>query len=155
MLEERRMYREEELPSLTIKDKMNYAYLIASQFLTIQKAILNKEFSEREIKEAVQGLVEMIPDSWKDDSWEKDVKKAEKEIIIDHREYWCNVLQSVKSYVDFYGKSPFETVIEYDPSKLFHACVNLLDRRGMITRRSKTEKHLGEKFGNDGYEQDR
>jgi len=146
------MYEEQELPSLTIKDKMNYPYLLAAQFLTIQKAILNREYSEQEKKEAVQGLVDMTPDSWKDEEWQKELKKAEVKTIIDHRQKWCCVLESVEIYMEQWGKSPFETVIEYDPNKLFHSCVNLFDRRGLITRRAKTEKHLGVQFDNDGHE---
>ena len=143
--EERRMY-EHVLPSLTIKDKLNYPYLLAMQFITIQKVILNMEFSQREIKEAVLGLVQMIPDSWKDEDWEKDEKEAEIKTEIDHRRFWCGVKMLPELYVKQYGKSPFETILEYNPNKLFHAAVNLLDRRGLITRRAKVEKHLGEKW---------
>ena len=155
MYEERRMYKEEELPSLTIKDKLNYAYLIATQFLTIQKAILNLEYSDREIKEAVNGLVEMIPDSWKDEGWEADLKKAEIKVTIDNRPNFCGVKPEPQIYKDTYGKEPFTTKIEYDPNKLFHGCVNLFDRRGLITRRAKIEKHLGERFDYDGHEESR
>ena len=154
MLEERRMYEEQELPSLTIKDKMNYPYLLAAQFLTIQKAMLNQEFSERDIKEAILGLVNMIPESWMDEDWETQEKDSIIVDKIDLRMEFCGVKPSIE-YCKENGITIFKEVETFDYYKLFHACVNLLDRRGIITRRAKTEKHLGEQFDNDGHIEDR
>jgi hypothetical protein len=154
MLEERRMYEEQELPSLTIKDKMNYPYLLAAQFLTIQKAMLNQEFSEREIKEAILGLVNMIPESWMDEDWNKQQKDSVIIDKIDVRPTFCGVPPSIE-YCKDNGIIPFEEKETFDYYKLFHACVNLLDRRGIITRRAKIEKHLGERYDNDGHGEDR
>jgi len=62
---------------LTLKDRLNFPYLLANQILTFQKAILNLEFSEREIREAIEGLVHLIPQAWKDEQFGKDMKKAQ------------------------------------------------------------------------------
>ena len=154
MLDERRMYEEQQLPSLTIKDKMNYPYLLAAQFLTIQKAILNREYSEEEINASILGLVSMIPESWMDDDWEKQEKDAKITKKIDIRPVFCGIPTSME-YCKDNGITIYEEEQTFDYYKLFHACVNLLDRRGIITRRAKIEKHLGERFEFDRPREDR
>lgn len=150
MYEERHRYGDRELPTLTIKDKMNFPYLLATQILTFQRAILNVDHSDREINEAINGLVELIPDSWKDKDWDKELEKATIEIKVDNRPSFCGVKCDPKIYKDTYGKEPFTIEKEFNPNKLFHACMNLLDRRGMLGQVTRIEKILGE--GWDGGE---
>jgi len=154
MLDERRMYEEQELPSLTIRDKMNFPYLLAAQFLTIQKILLNPESSEEDKNASILGLVNMIPESWQDEKWEEQEKAARVIEQIDVRPESCGVPANME-YCKENGIIIYKEYETYDYYKLFHACVNLLDRRGLITRRAKIEKHLGEKIDNDGHKQDR
>lgn len=136
---------EEELPSLNIKDKVNYPYLLASQILTYQKATLNLDFSDREIKEAIEGFVQMIPDSWKDEDWDKALKKSEIKESIDVRPEFCGVKPSLE-YCKENGITAFIEKKTFDSMKLFHACINLLDRRGLISKVSRVEKVLGDEW---------
>jgi len=41
---------------------------------------------------------------------------------------------------------PFKEVTTFDYYDLFQACINLLDRRGLTSRRTFTEKMLGKPF---------
>lgn len=52
------MTEKEQLPNLTVRDKLNVPYLLATQILTFRKAILNAgEHSKEEIEEAPRDLV--------------------------------------------------------------------------------------------------
>lgn len=148
------MSEKDELPSLTIKDKVNFPYILANQMLTFQKAILNQEFSEREIREAVNGFVELIPDSWKDEDWKSDLEKAKVIEKKDVRPVVAGTIRMSKEVCSRLGIPVFNEEETYDSYKLFHSCVNLLDRRGMISKVTKIDKVLGERFG-DGYKEDR
>lgn len=133
------MSYKEEIVSLTIRDRMNFPYLLANQVLTIQKSILNQEFSEREIQEAVNGLVQMVPDSWKDEEWYDALDKALVKRIIDVRPDFCGVTATEK-WCKEYGIVAFIEEDEFDSYRLFHAVICLLDRRGLISRQTFTEK---------------
>lgn len=135
---------------LTIKDRLNFPYLIARQIITYQQAILNTEHSDREIQEAINGLVELIPDSWKDNKWKDELKQAE---VIENKDLRPVVAGNVRMNEEVckeLGIPAFKEEKTCDPNKLFHACMNLLDRRGLITKISRTEKVLGEEW--DGSE---
>ena len=135
---------------LTIKDKVNFPYLVARQIITYQQAILNMEHSDKEIREAINGLVELIPDAWKDDKWSEDLEAAKIEIVIDNRPSWCGFKLEPGPDGKIYGKDAYTKETKFVPNKLFHACVNLLYRRGLISKVSRTEKVLGDEW--DGAE---
>ena len=118
---------------LTLKDRLNFPYLLANQILTFQKAILNMEFSEREIREAIEGFVHLIPENWKDDKWNKAVEKATIKQKVDLRPDFCGVKPSPE-YCDENGITAFKEINTFDYYKMFQACINLLDRKKMLSR---------------------
>jgi len=136
----------QELPTLTIKDKLNFPYLIATQILTFQKSLLNTAYSDKEVREAVQGLVELIPDGWKDKDWKKDVKAAVEVTMIDRRPLVAGRLRVSEEVCKELGIPAFEKTESTEPYKLFHACINLLNRRGLISQVARTEKIDGKPF---------
>jgi hypothetical protein len=119
------MSRGEFEAQLTLKDRLNFPYLLANQILTFQKAILNMEYSEREIKEAIEGFVHLIPENWKDDKWKKEIGAAETVEKVDNRKEWCG--RKI-------GKPKIEEHKTFDYYKMFQACINLLDRKKMLSR---------------------
>lgn len=133
---------ETEIPNLTIRDKLNAPYLLASQILTVQKAVLNTEFSKEEIKEAVMGLLALIPDTWKDKEFEDELEKAKVTIKIDVRPMWCGVRGSLE-YCKKAGIEPYKYKTSFDSFKVFHACINLLQRRGLMSEVTRIEKTEG------------
>lgn len=110
---------------LTLKDRLNFPYLLANQILTFQKAILNLEYSEREIKEAIEGFVHLIPENWKDDKWKEELKDAKVIEEVDMRKDWCG--RKI-------GKPKIEQRETFNYYKMFQACINLLDRKKMLSR---------------------
>lgn len=135
---------EKEMQTLTIKDKVNMSYLLARQIITFQQAILMPN-SEKDIKEAINGLVEMIPDAWKDKEWNEEIEKAKEVKKIDNRPFWCGT----RIRAD-YCTEPYIYKTQYDANKLFHCVINLLFRRGLLSQVNRIEKVLGE--GWDGEE---
>lgn len=130
---------------LTLKDRLNMPYLLANQILTFQKSLLvtgADAESQREIIEAIKGFVNMIPDSWKDDTFNKDIADATKKRKTDLRPEWCGL----KATEMFCQKHGITSVIEEDIEdwyKQFQAVMNLLDRRGMLTKSQVIEQLEG------------
>lgn len=137
---------ETPIPNLTIRDKLNVPYLLATQILTIQKAMLDTSvYSEREIREAVNGLVALIPDSWKDTDFEDELKNAKITLKIDQRPKFCGLSANLKTCKEL-GIEPFKSVDTVDSYKLFHATINLLHRRGLLSQVTRIEKVEGVEF---------
>lgn len=140
---------EEIEAELTLRDRINYTYLLAEQIVTFQKAILNMDLSEDEINEAIDGLVNMIPKSWRDSKFRRDIRKATSKTKIDVRPTFCGLKASVKYCIDN-GIAVFVEQEERDYKKLFQACINLFDRRKLLTKRVYTEIMTGRRFKGKG-----
>lgn len=128
--------------NLTIRDKINFPFLLAEQITTFQKAILNIEYSRREIEESIQGMVAMIPTRWEDEDYQKDKKGAVKIFTIDNRPSFAGV-RSSKEYCKARGIKLTRKETRPDYFKLLHAVIDLLDRRGMLSKREFTEQTTG------------
>jgi len=130
---------------LSLKDRINFPYLLANQILTVQKSILVADTSiasNREIREAIKCLVHLIPNSWKDKAFEKDLKKAEITEQIDMRPHFCGLSASVK-FCEELGLTPYKEKVSFDYYKVFQACIDLLQRKQMLTKIQRVEKLEG------------
>lgn len=134
---------------LTLRDRINFTYLIAQQIITFQQAILNMDLSEQEINEAIEGLLNMIPKSWKDSKFKRAVRKATTTINLDVRPTYCGLKASYKFCIDN-GIVPTIKQEEKDYYALFQACIDLFDRRGLLSRRVYTEIFTGRRFKGKG-----
>jgi hypothetical protein len=126
----------------TIKDRINHPYILANQILTIQKAILNLENSTQITQEAVEGLIHIIPNLWKDEQYENELDDAYKEEDVDIRPQFCGN----KASFAFCQKHKLETTKKrktLEHWKGLQTCINLLDRRGMISKRAYKEIMTG------------
>lgn len=134
------MSNESELiAALTLKDKLNTPYLLGNQILTIQKAILSDGNSKESVREAIEGLADLIPVAWEDDQFKDDLKKA---IVIERRDVRPIVAGNVRAGEEIckkLGLPIFEETETFDSHKKLHAVVNLLNRRGLYSREEKTE----------------
>lgn len=130
---------------LTFRDRINYTFLLAQQIMTFQKAILNMDLSEDEINEAIEGLLRMVPKSWKDKKFNKAVKKATKKVQVDVRPSYCGVKASVKFCIDN-GFAVSVEQEERDYYAVFQACIDLFDRRGMLSKKVYWEIFTGRRF---------
>ena len=122
------------LPNLTIKDKINFPFILGNAILKFHEAIIKAEGfqSEQETREAALVLFNSIPDSWRlsDEQFDKDLKKAVIKTKEDARPIYCGKRV---------GKPRYKTVEVIDPYKVYHACLNVMDRRGLLSKSAKEE----------------
>lgn len=123
---------------LTIRDRINYPYLLANQIITIQRVLLNEE-AAKEVIDSVEALVHQIPDLYKDEAFEKEVEAAILQIKKDIRPKFGGKTLDDKTCEEL-GIPKTEEVTEKDPWAMLQAVINLLQRRSMLTRRSFVEK---------------
>ena len=123
---------------LTIRDRINYPYILANQILTIQRVLLNEE-AAKEVIDSVEALVHQIPDMYKDDSFTEEMEKAVLKIDKDVRPKFGGITIDDESCVEM-GIPTTEEVLEKDPWAILQAVFNLLQRRSMLTRRNFVEK---------------
>lgn len=128
-------------PSLTLRDRINFPYLVAKQLLIIQEFNVT-QFAEKELIDAVRGFVASIPDSIKDDAFKKDEKGATITYYKDVRPSWCGELASFELCKELKLKS-VEITVTLNPYKMLQAIINLLDRKNMIIRKQFIEKFTG------------
>lgn len=127
---------------LKLRDRLNYTYLLSQQIFTYQKAVLNMDLSEDEVGEAIEGLINMIPEAWRDKEFEDDIKGALQKTNVDVRPSYCGIKASVKFCIDN-GIAVTVESEERDYHALFKACVDLFQRRGMLSKRTYIEIMLG------------
>ena len=129
---------------LTLKDRLNYPYYIGDAILTRNRTIVAiEQYSQQQTVEATKNLRGLIPSSWEDEEFKKDVKEAKVKSREDIRPL---VAGNIRLSVQMCEKLGIPTVKEeetFDDEKLQRACINLLDRRGLTARRSFTEKMTG------------
>jgi hypothetical protein len=129
---------------LTIREKLPYHFLLATMILTFQKAILNIEYSSEELREAVEGFVNMIPFTWRDEQFEEDMQNAQIYLFQDQRPAFCGVVATEQICEDLHI-DPYVYVLTFDYFKVFNAVVNLLNRRHMLLKPVYKEIFTGHK----------
>lgn len=119
--------------SLTIGDKINYPFIIANILLKIQEVLIKPEGmqSEQQVRESVLTLYNSIPSSWytEDNQFTDDIEKAVIVTKVDTRVLWCGV--RCGSLEDHPPRE--ETTVA--PYRMYHACIDLLDRRGTLSKK--------------------
>ena len=130
----------EQEAQLTLKDRMNFPYLLANQVLTFQKTIQNLDFSEPQIQEAIKGFVHLIPKSWKDKEFNNALTKAKKEKQIDVRPLVAGRTRVSLQVCRELGIEAFKNKEIVDYYAVFQACMDLLDRRKMLSKIMRIEE---------------
>lgn len=118
---------------LTMRDRLPYHFILTQMILTFQKAILNIQYSAEELREAVEGFVNHIPILWRDEQFNKDLKKAQMLVYEDLRPVFCGI-PADKEYCEKNGIPVERLVRTFDYFKVFNAVVNLLNRRHMLLK---------------------
>jgi hypothetical protein len=129
---------------LTLRDRLPMNFILTNALITIQKSILNIQYSSEEIKEAVQGFVAMIPDDLKDDGFNEEIEKAKSYIIEDLRPAFCGMPAS-DEYCKRKGIVTVRYIETFDYFKVLHACFNLLMRKEMLLKTQPKEIMTGKK----------
>ena len=137
---------------LTIRDRINYPYILANQILTIQRVLLIEE-AAKEVIDSVEALVHQIPDLYKDDAFRKDMAAATLKIKKDVRPKFGGIALDDETCKEM-GVPTIEEIEESDPWAILQAVFNLLQRRSMLTRRSFVEKIVLKPFDDTEYDEE-
>ena len=127
---------------LTIRDRLPINLILTNAVITIQKSILNIEYSAEEIKEAVQGFVAMIPEDLYDQQFINEIRAAKQLIPVDVRPVFCENKVSAE-WCQSRGLPVIKYIETFDYFKVFHACFNLLQRRNMLLKMQPKEIATG------------
>ena len=100
-------------------EKINYTQRIEEQIRNCQFAWLHRRYGFEMFEASVIMLYRMIPDSWKDEAFEDDMKRAEENTLI--------IIRGGRRY----------RMLNY--FEIFHAIINLLDRRGVLLTEALSE----------------
>lgn len=127
---------------LTMRDRLPINFIYTNAIITIQKSILNIQYSSEEIKEAVQGFVAMIPDQLKDDQFNDEIEKAKRYVYVDSRPQFCEVVASAE-YCQRKGIGMTTKTETFDYFQVLHSCFNLLMRKHMLLKHQPKEIFTG------------
>lgn len=111
--------------------------------LTFQKSILAGEYSEEEIRKSIEAFVCVIPDIWKDAKFKEEWKAAK---ITESKDVRPLVVANVRMNEETCEKLglPITKDTEvFDYYKLFQACINLLERKNLLTKIFRIEELEG------------
>jgi len=129
---------------LTIRDRLPINLILTNAIITIQKSILNIDYSEEELREAVMGFVAMIPDDLKDQGFNDELDMARQVRPVNTRPEFCGI-PARDEYCEAKG-IPTQILVEtFDYFKVFHACFNLLHRKKMLLKVQPKEIFTGKR----------
>lgn len=136
---------EKDLPGLSIKDRINHPYILARAILTIIETSPNPLAREPEIRDAVMMLYNLIPDEWHDENFNLEIDRARTKRVIDVRPSFCGKTASLQWCIS-HGVPANRTTVVYNHHLLVKACINLLQRRALLSRKALTEIMTGGRF---------
>lgn len=124
-----------QMENLILGGRINWPYILGVATLKFVDVTVKVEGeqSEQEIREAALVLQAFIPDAWvaSDQKYKDEIKKAIEQKEVDVRKEWCG--RKI-------GEPKFEKIEVVDGHKLAHACVNVYQRRGLLSKTIFTEK---------------
>jgi len=132
---------------LTMRDRLPINFIYTNAIITIQKAILNIQYSSEELREAVQGFVAMIPDALKDEKFDEEIEAAKRKVYVDNRPVFCDIPAS-DEYLIRKGINPMTETETFDYFQVLHACFNLLMRKQMLLKNQPKEIFTGHRARN-------
>ena len=130
-----------EEQGLVLGDRMNWPYILATSVINLHNAIrkVEGEQSEQEVREAALAVFNSIPSAWvlADDQFREDLKKCFDSVEFDKRREWCG--RKV-------GPPKIEREERLNPWRLYHTCVDVFNRRNLLSKPVFTEVATGRKF---------
>lgn len=115
--------------NLMLGDRINWPFILGSAVLKFQQSIVQIEGSqsEQEVREAALSLFYSIPDVWiiKDKQLKADLENSVETVEVDARREWCG--RKV-------GKPKYGKKTNLQPYRLYNACVNVFQRRGLLSK---------------------
>jgi len=125
--------------SPTLAEEISYVKVnLMGQIVRCQRSVGDPQLYADNVRQ----LVNMIPDSWRDEKFEHDLKKAYFRQRIESPIQNCGV--PVTNCPELPPR--VEIVEDYDWEAVFHAVINLLDRLQVLAKREYREVFMGIKF---------
>lgn len=128
--------------TLSLQDRLNFPYVLANQILALSKAtaVPDPEYSDKRIVDIILTLKNMIPAAWHDSDYQKELSSCLTISYLDDRPQWCGTRVGINKP---------RPVITWNHYRLFHALMNLLNRKRLLTRQNYTEVATGRSFESD------
>lgn len=124
---------------------MNHAFLLATGVMMFQKTTTTQESSDALVRETVMALFDLIPDVWEDPDFKEDITRGRTEQIQDVRPNFCGETASIQ-WCQSHGAPAYQKIVVYNHHLLMKACINLLERRGLLSRKVFKEIFTGKRF---------
>lgn len=130
-------------PQLELKDRINYPHILTTSIIAMKSSLREtKEFRMRKVQLLILDLLTDIPDTWKDEEFEEELKKVVKTRNIDVRPVNAGVRLS-HSACKRMGIKTIRQEKQINYFRLKNAIINLLDRRHLLIRKEKIEQSTG------------
>lgn len=115
--------------------------------IAFMKICNNPTNTESVVRETVMVIFDWIPDIWfeEDEEFQEDIKRAKIEQITDVRPIFCGQ-KATAEWCRQHGIEPFKRTVMYNHHLLLKACVNLLERRGLLSKKVFKEIMTGRRF---------
>jgi len=127
---------------LEFRDRLRYNDILELKLKSLASKISNPRKDMRVIQSMLLDLLTDIPDSWKDDEFEEEMKHVMKKRKVDVRPTFGNAKISMNVCIE--NKIPiFREIREINYFRLKNAIINLFDRRQMLIRKEKIEYTTG------------
>lgn len=138
-------YGGQEVTGLAIKDRMNHPFLLANAIFIFQHTTTDQTNQESVVREIVMALYDIIPDMWEDPEFTRDIERAKTQQTMDARPDFCGQ-KATPEWCQTHGIPAAQTVVIYNHHLIMKACINLLDRRGLLTKKIFKEIFTGRRF---------
>lgn len=115
--------------------------------IAFMKICNNPANTESVVRETVMVIFDWIPDVWfeEDEEFQEDIKRAKVEQLQDKRPVFCGQKASAE-WCRAHGIEPFKRTVVYNHHLLLKACVNLLERRGLLSKKIFKEIVTGRRY---------
>jgi len=125
-------YRE-ILEKTTISEKIDYKTLLINALRTVETSILSGD--KYIIESSIWTLYNLIPENWHDNDFKEDIEKCYITVKVDIRPCFCGVPASPEVCEEL-GIPSFKEKESIEHFNMLNACVNLMERLGVLMRRT-------------------
>lgn len=135
----------QDVSGLALRDRLNHPFLLANGIYVFQHTTTDQTNQEAVVKETVMALYDIIPDMWEDDQFNRDIERARTAQVADVRPEFCGNKASL-AWCESHEVPPTQQIVVFNHHLIMKACINLLDRRGLLTKKVFKEIFTGKRF---------
>lgn len=127
---------------MELKDRLDYPKILTHSLLRLKKSIGESSKERRINQKLILDFLTDIPDTWRDESFMKELKGVMTEKTIDIRPSFAGIKASY-NYCKEHDIKTTTIIKKINYFKLKHAIINLLDRKALLIRKEKIEYTTG------------